>query len=178
MTTNYLGAAVPPDPQPDPSARFDLGAFGIDPLPPAPFFLRLHIGEAHIGQVIRHVPNTEYVRWLEAMAVAHSASLGYTAKWHHQRGILWFVRRHEIDYLAEVFEGDVLSMATWVAGMEKARSHRRYLIVRPGDGTVICRGETVWVLMDLKARRPMRVPGSMVERYVSVEPGAEVPELG
>ncbi len=108
-----------------------------------------------------------YVEWCEAMAIAHSASLGYTHRWHRDHDYIWFVRRHEFDYLAETREGDELVMGTWVAQMEKSRSHRHYVIYRPKDETVVVRGLTIWVLVSIKTRRPQRIPEEMIERYVT-----------
>ncbi len=133
---------------------------------PDPFTLRLSIGPAHLSRIIPHVPNTTFVQWLESMAVAHSASLGFDDAWHRQRDLIWFVRRHEIDYLAEVLEGDDLAMATWVEGFNKTSSPRRYLIFRPGDKAVVCRAMTVWVLMSRSSRRPQRIDPEVAALYL------------
>lgn len=145
------------------------GVGGVVPPPPPsrPFTLTLSVGSAHISPVIPHVPNTMYVEWCEAMAIAHSASLGYTHRWHRDHDYIWFVRRHEFDYLAETRLGDDLVMATWVAQMEKSRSHRHYVIYRPKDETVVVRGLTIWVLVSITTRRPQRIPEEMIERYVA-----------
>ena len=152
--------------QPQPAKIEGIDWLALGSPRPDPFTLRLMIGPAHISRVIPHVPNTTFVQWLESMAVAHSASLGFDEAWHRQRDLIWFVRRHEIDYLAEVLEGDDLAMATWVAGFNKTSSPRRYLIYRPRDSAVVCRAMTVWVLMSRRGRRPRRIDADMAAEYL------------
>lgn len=164
--TNDVGVdgRLPTNPVP---ARVDEVAWDrLDVPHPDPFTMTLKVDDSHMGVRIRHVPNTEYIRWMEAMAVAHSNALGYTQEWHEEQGLIWFVRRHEIDYLAEVFEHDELVMATWVEDMVKSRSFRRYVVYRPADDTVICRALTVWVLVRLDTRRPQRADDHMAARYL------------
>ena len=118
----------PDDPQPHEAPGVDWLSLGCGIA--NPYVMRLDVNEGHMGTVIRHVPNTEYVRWMEVAAVSHAASLGFTPEWHKANDVLWFVRKHEIDFLGEIFEGDVILIATWVDQMEKTRSHRRYLAWR------------------------------------------------
>jgi acyl-CoA thioester hydrolase len=83
---------------------------------------------------------------------------------------MWFVARHEIDYLAEAFPDDELIIATWVRDMRKVKSWRDYLIIRPADQTVICRAATLWVLVDLATRRPCRIEREMADRFNPLVP--------
>ncbi len=132
---------------------------------PDPFVCDLEVVADDAGETIPHVTNTEYVRWLDQVAQVHADHLGYTRSWLLDRGVMWFVARHEIDYLAEVWPGDRLVVATWVRDMRRVRSWRDYVICRPQDDTVVCRGATLWVLVDLQTRRPTRILPEMIERF-------------
>jgi acyl-CoA thioester hydrolase len=132
---------------------------------PEPFVVSLTIGPHQLSDVIDHVSNIEYVRWLDRAAELHSDAAGYTRAWLLERGLLWFVARHEIDYLAECWLGDKLEIATWVRDMRRVKSWRDFIIARRGDGAVICRAATLWVLVDLATRRPARILNQMVERF-------------
>ena len=145
------------------SAAIDLSQFEI--AHPNPFICDIHVDRHQIGNVIEHVSNIEYVRWLDRAAELHADSLGYTRKWLLDNGIMWFVARHEIDYLAEAWLGDELVIATWVRDFKKVKSWRDYVIARPSDGTVICRAATLWVLVDLESRRPRRIDEEMIRRF-------------
>ena len=129
------------------------------------FQLDLSIDPARLHSLVDHVPNTEYVRWLDRAAELHADALGLTRGHLLERGIMWFVARHEIDYRAEARGGDALVVATRVRGMERARSWRDYAIVRPDDGALVCRAATLWVLVSLQTRRPVRIPADMRARF-------------
>ena len=78
---------------------------------------------------------------------------------------MWFVARHEIDYLAEVWHNDKLVIATWVRDMQRVKSWRDYVVIRPADEVVVCRAATLWVFVDLARRRPQRIPDEMAQRF-------------
>lgn len=132
---------------------------------PSPFVCGLTVIQDQLGQVIEHVSNIEYVRWLDRAAELHADSLGYTRHFMLDQGLMWFVARHEIDYLAETWLNDELIIATWVRDMRKVKSWRDYVIARPADQTIICRAATLWVLVDLQSRKPVRIPQDMADRF-------------
>lgn len=142
---------------------FDLTAFDVPH--PSPFLCDLRITREQLGTVIEHVSNIEYVRWLDRAAELHADSIGYTRQFMLAHHMMWFVARHEIDYLAETWLDDELVIATWVRDFAKVKSWRNYVIVRPRDGQTICRAATLWVLVDLPTRRPKRIDREMIERF-------------
>lgn len=144
-------------------APVDLSAFHV---PHAnPFVCDITIDPIHVSRAVPHVSNIEFVRWLDRAAELHADSLGWTRQAMLERGVMWFVARHEIDYLAEAWPQDQLRIATWVRDMRKVKSWRDYLIVRPADQTIICRAATLWVLVDLQTRRPRRIERDMALRF-------------
>lgn len=157
-------AETAPLPTPTVIAGVDWPALGVPRSDP--FTLRLTVGEAHLSTIIPHVPNTLFVRWLEAISIAHSDSLGYTDQWHIEHDLIWFVRRHEIDYLAEVMLGDDLVIATWVEAFHKTSSPRRYVLYRPSDKKVVCRAMTIWVLVSRRTSKPQRIDPDMAAQYL------------
>ena len=159
------GLVNPTDPTPGPAPEgWDWSAWDL-PVP-HPFTMRLSVDHSHMGSIIRHVPNVEYVRWFEVLAVAHSDALGFTETWYRKHNLIWFVKRHEIDYKAEVREGDDLVLATWVEGFEKARSQRGYFIARISDRRAVARGRTEWVLVSRDTSRPQRIPADAARRFI------------
>ena len=152
----------PPAPTP-PTPPAALAEFGIPH--PRPFSVDIHVDTAQLSDTVDHVSNVEYVRWLDRAAERHADSLGYTRQRMLEEGRMWFVARHEIDYVAEAGLGDRLVMATWVRDMQRVKSWRDYLLVRPADSTVIVRAATLWVYVDLARRRPTRIPAAMSDRF-------------
>jgi acyl-CoA thioester hydrolase len=104
-----------------------------------------------------HVNNVEFVRWMQDAAVAHADARGLTAA-TREAGATWVVRSHRIDYLRPAVAGDRINVMTWVADFRRAFSLRRYRFTRASDGTVLARGETDWVFVDVKTGRPKSVP--------------------
>jgi acyl-CoA thioester hydrolase len=94
-----------------------------------------------------------------------------------ETNLMWFVARHEVDYLAECWLGDELVIATWVRDMKRIKSWRDFVIVRPADGTVVCRAATLWVLVDLGTRRPRRIDDEMIRRFQPLDRLDGVPEM-
>ena len=127
----------------------------------APFVCDAHIDPSTLSRALPHVSNTELVRWVDRVAELHSDGVGYTRQAMIDLGIMWFVVRHEIDYLAEAWADDELVVATWVRDMQRVKSWRDTLIIRPADATIICRAATLWVLVDLDSRRPTRITAEM-----------------
>lgn len=165
VPTRTGGRPVPPSDWMTPRTEpFDLSVYELTH--PNRFLCDIRIDRSHIGNVIEHVTNTEYVKWLDRAAELHADSLGYTRKWLLDNGIMWFVARHEIDYLAEVWLDDHLVIATWPREFSRVKSWRDYVIIRPFDQTVVCRASTLWVLVNLESRRPMRIPQEMVARFL------------
>lgn len=148
-------------------ASVDLSAYSVPH--PSPFVCDIAIESRHVSRAIEHVSNIEFVRWLDRAAELHADSLGYTRERLHHDGVMWFVARHEIDYLAEAWPDDQLLIATWVRDMRKVKSWRDYVIVRPSDQTIISRAATLWVLVDLQTRRPKRIDREMAERFQPME---------
>ncbi len=104
-----------------------------------------------------HANNVAYVQWMQDIAVLHSNDSGGTQA-TQAAGAIWVVRSHQIEYLRPAFLGDIISAFTWVVNFRRAISLRRYKFVRQKDNDVLARGETDWVFLNTKTRRPMIIP--------------------
>ncbi len=104
-----------------------------------------------------HANNVVFVGWMQDAAVAHSATLGWTAQRYEQLGMGWVARRHTIDYLRPAFVGDQLVVETHVADMKRATSTRRYRILRRADGELLAKAETHWAFINYATGRPTRI---------------------
>jgi acyl-CoA thioester hydrolase len=164
------GSTANPDLRPRREA-LDLAAYGVPH--PRPFLLDLTVADHELSSVIDHVSNVEYVRWLDRAAELHADSLGDSRRRLLEQGLMWFVARHEIDYLAEAHLGDELLVATWVRDMRRIRSWRDTIIIRPDDETIVCRAATLWVLVNLATRRPVRIGAETARRFEPLQDLAE-----
>lgn len=112
-----------------------------------------------------HVNNLEYLKWMQNAAVAHSAAVGWTSARYRESGAGWVARRHEINYLLPAFAGDELIVRTWVAGLRKATSLRKYRVVRVADDAVLSIAETDWAYIGLEHHVPRRIPDEMRDAF-------------
>lgn len=136
-----------------------------------PFLGRLIVGAEDLSRLVPHANNVEYLRWIDRIAELHADRLGHTRARLLEGGRCFFVARHEVDYLAECWEGETLLVATWVRSMRKTTSWRDTLIVRPADGAAICRGSTLWAFVDMQTRRPARIPEAMIADFDPLDRG-------
>lgn len=140
-----------------------------------PFIHRVQVGEDAID-VMGHVNNVQYLRWLEEAAWKHSDSLGLGWSVYEQLGVGVVAIRHEIDYLRPAFAGETLEVATWCTGHDgRLRLRREYQVRCADDGRTCVRGLTHWVSVDLKSGRPRRMPVEFVESYQPVNGASPYP---
>jgi acyl-CoA thioester hydrolase len=114
---------------------------------------------------LAHANNREYLRWMEAAAVAHSAAQGWPMERYLALGAAWVVRSHYVQYLRPAFEADAIAVLTWVAGLERWTSRRRYLIQRERDRRTLARAETDWAFVDLATGRPREIPAELRDAF-------------
>ena len=112
-----------------------------------------------------HTNNVEYVRWMQDVAVRHSAAQGWPMERYARTGTGWVVRSHSIEYLQPSRSGDVLSLLTWVAGFRRHSSPRRFLFWRASDRQVLAKAETLWVFVDIATGRPRPIPEELSSAF-------------
>lgn len=112
-----------------------------------------------------HVNNAIYLQWVQDVAEAH---------WQHNstpemlEKYAWVSLEHTIKYHAPTFEGDQITIETWLEKFEGVRSIRRTKIYRPADEKVLATAITNWCLLDMKTRKPMRIPVGFKDYYEEV----------
>jgi acyl-CoA thioester hydrolase len=104
-----------------------------------------------------HVNNVVYVQWMQDVAVRHFTAMG-GAEPMSGAGATWVVRSHAVEYLKPAFAGERIEARTWVENLGRVRSTRRYEFIRTSDETLLARGATEWVFVDLETGRPRAIP--------------------
>ncbi|MER3477632.1 MAG: acyl-CoA thioesterase, partial [Leptolyngbya sp. ERB_1_2] len=98
----------------------------------------------HHCDLQNHLNNVVYVQWIQDIAIAAYRSKGYSREMDEKNHIIWFVRRHEIDYLAPAFVGETIRFTTWVERCTLSTFFRRTEFTRVADQQVLCRSLTEW----------------------------------
>ena len=140
--------------------------------PPRSCFFRSFAVAPDDIDVLGHANNVSWVRWVQDMATSHSDAVGLDLPTYRKLGVVWVVRRHDIEYLAPAFVGEEIRATTWVAQVGATSSLRRTVFRRERDGVELARAETTWVLVDGRGK-PVQVPPALREPFERVlEPDA------
>ena len=127
--------------------------------------------------VNHHVHHLEYLRWMQDIAIEHSAARGWPQERYQAARVAWVVRLHSIEYLRPAFAGDALSLLTWVADLRPRSSLRKYLAWRGSDRQILVRAETLWVLVDVGTGRARAIPEELRSSFEVVSDQEEVLRL-
>lgn len=111
-----------------------------------------------------HLNNVEYVRWMQAAAIAHANHTPCTRE-TSAVGATWIVRAHRIEYLRPAFEGEKIVILTWISSIRKVRSQRKYTFFRPSDQTTLATGETDWVFVNAQTGKPLSIPAAVAAAF-------------
>lgn len=122
-----------------------------------PFLLPWRVGREDIDD-LNHVSNVRVLHWMNEAAKAHSESLGFDVARYHALGGVFVVRRHEIEYLRQIFRDEELVLATWPSSLRRSFAERRHEVRRRADGELVARGHNLWVFVDVASGKPKRVP--------------------
>jgi acyl-CoA thioester hydrolase len=118
--------------------------------------------EAADIDVLGHVNNIVYLRWVQDIAVAHWRAV---AAAEHQAELAWLVVRHEIDYKHPALLGEEVLLRTWVGKAEGLRFERHTEVIRHADGRLLARARTVWCPVDTRTGRLRRVPDAVRAQF-------------
>ncbi|MEL6360706.1 MAG: thioesterase family protein [Pseudomonadota bacterium] len=116
-----------------------------------------------------HVNNLRYVAWAMDIAWAHTNALGLSFDDYRRIGVGCVVWRHEFDYLGAVLEGDEVAVATWIASTDRRVRMTRAFEMRRPDDTLVFRGVTKFVTIDMTSGKPTRMPKEFLEAYRPAE---------
>lgn len=123
--------------------------------------------------VNRHANNIEYLRWMQDVAMAHSAAVGWPMERYLEENCSWVIRSHFIEYLRPALLDDPLNLLTWVADMKDRSSNRKFLFFRESDRKIIARAETAWVFVDVRAGLPRHITEAVRTAFEIVGDEAE-----
>jgi len=122
-----------------------------------------------------HVNNQEYLRWMEEIAIEHSAAQGWPMPRYLDAGASWYVRSHTIEYLRPAVLNDEIAVYTWIAGLSERQSPRRTLFVRGGERRqILVKAETMWTFVNLATGRSIPIRDDVRAAFDIVESEDEV----
>lgn len=93
---------------------------------------------------------------------AHHHKMGYYDM--QERGQFWALSRLKIAiHIAPMWQQDI-QIQTWISSMKGPFSNRHFQIL-DREGKILCEGSTLWVLLDINTRKPVRI-GAMTMPFL------------
>ena len=111
--------------------------------------------------------------YLQETAAHHAAALGVGIEALRERGLAWVLGRLRLEVEAPVRAGDRLEVETWPSGTEGVAALRDFAVWRGAER--VAEASSVWFVMDLARRRPVRLDRVLDERFRPRPPGALAP---
>ena len=125
---------------------------------PKVFSQNIIVTKEHLDEM-QHVNNLVYIGFLLEAATAHWNN---TVPAEISDAIRWVVRKHEIEYLKQVGEGDLLTVNTWVEDFEGVTSLRYYEILK--NKILVVKAKTLWVALDAVSLKPKRLEPAALKK--------------
>lgn len=94
---------------------------------------------------------------LQETAAAHASELGVAVETLLDRGVAWVLSQLRIAVERWPMAGETLLIETWPDAASGTRIERRFRLI-DGDGELRGEAITLWLVMDLERRRPVRLP--------------------
>lgn len=140
--------------------------------PRIPIFRRDRTVAARDIDLLGHVNNVVWVRYVVELAAAHADALGVGFEATRELGGIWIVRRHDVLYHANVSGGSTIRESTWVSSLRGALSlrHARF---ESEAGVLLVEADTEWAYVDATTLKPRRVPAGLRERFDPIAAEAE-----
>jgi|GEM_PF-546134 len=142
---------------------------------PSIFACAHRVREDEVSALVPHANNIVILGWIARIAELHGAHAGAARETVARDGRMWFVARHEIDYLGESFVGDALVIATWIEKLGRTNLTRATVIARADDGDEsdgstalkpLVRASSRWAFVDLATRKPAAIPDAVRQALV------------
>jgi acyl-CoA thioester hydrolase len=116
-----------------------------------------------------HANNVAFVQWMQDAAIAHSTVQGWPGARYRAAGFAWVARSHFVEYRRPAFEGDQVTVRTWVADMQRVSSLRRYQIVRTDGDLLLAVAETNWAFVSTTDEKLARIPPDVAASFEVVD---------
>lgn len=115
-----------------------------------------------------HVNNTAYIKQMESVAWAHSASLGLTISDYKALDRAMIIRSHKIKYLRACHLGDVIELSTWISHCDnRLRLNRTFSFSDNRTNQQVLSATTEYICTTLSDGRPAKMPDVFQRIYGS-----------
>ena len=114
---------------------------------------------------------------LQEAATAHAAVLGVAVETLIENGIAWVLSRLHLEMQRWPTSDEHIVIETWPEAANRLFTERRFEVFDE-SGSGIGTASTLWLILDLERRRPVRLPAHVVERLGELGLGSEPRRFG
>jgi acyl-ACP thioesterase len=118
---------------------------------------------------------TAYWRTLQNAAAGHAAALGVATEDLRKQGQTWMLSRMIVEVDRPPLLGEELLVETWPSTKLRGVRAVRDFAMKNAAGEILARASSLWVIVDLATRRPLRVPQEIVD--LRTDPGYPIPSF-
>lgn len=128
--------------------------------------IRVYYEDTDSGGVVYYA---NYLKFMERTRTEWLRSLGFEQDALRQdQGLLFAVRRVEIDYHKPALFNDLLRVTADLSGSGGASMDFEHQVLRETDGTLCCRGRVKVACINEKTLRPQRIPDKLLVEIADV----------
>ena len=109
------------------------------------------------------------INYMQDCTNFQSEDIGVGIDFLNERQVMWVLNSWQIVIDDYPFMGEDITIGTQSYGYEKMFGYRNFLITKQ-DGSRVAVANSVWVLMDLKKKRPMIITPEFGDGYEKCEP--------
>lgn len=109
------------------------------------------------------------------IAVGHSDKAGYTVDYFRKSQTGWALTGWHLIFTNRPKENEKFTLTTWTKPFKRLQADRSF-IARDKDGNELFRAASRWFLMDMKKRRPIRLPEGFFSKYVPAKHENAIPD--
>jgi acyl-ACP thioesterase len=95
--------------------------------------------------------------FLQEAAGGDAARAGYTMERLAQDGLVWMIQWMRVEIARHAARGETLAVTTWARRLDRALAWREFEVV-DASGARVAVGTSRWAVVDLRARRLVRLP--------------------
>ncbi|SEL88492.1 acyl-CoA thioesterase [Acinetobacter sp. DSM 11652] len=115
--------------------------------------------------ILGHVNNVVYVKWMQDVATAHIEQLGLGVEQYLELKHAMVAVEHHMNYRKACFENDEIILRTWLNDLNAMYSFRQYAFFRPSDQSLLFVGNTKWACVEIATGRPKRLSPTFTQAY-------------
>jgi len=126
-------------------------------------FMPIIVRTSEVDSIGNVLPGT-YLRWFQEAAIRASAANGFDDERYRELGSSWFVKELHLQILRSIEAQEELTVATWIADMQRITSRRQYRLTRD-NGEAVANGEAHWVYVNRETGRPRRLDKELLDGF-------------